>query len=103
MKTILFRENEIPCYINWLDDVTFVFWFGEEIFTDSKGDNYFIHFEYHLAEKESVIEIFWEEDSALLNDIKNSDEYITADEIENIKSIAEKEMKDRQNSDFIRG
>ena len=95
MKTILFRGSEIPYYINWLDDVTFVFWFGEEIFTDSEGDNYFIHFEYHLDENEWVIEIFWEEDSALLSDIKNSDEYITADEIENIKFIAEKEMKDR--------
>lgn len=95
MKTILFRENEIPYYINWLDDVTFVFWFGEEIFTDSEGYDYFIHFEYHLDEKDWVIEIFWEEEFALLDDIKNSDEYITADEIENIKSIAEKEMKDR--------
>lgn len=96
-KTLLFREQEIQYYTNWLDDDTFELWFGENIFIDSDGDDYFIHIEYHLDDNEWVIEIYFEEEFVLIEDFINPDEYITKKEIEEIKKIAIKEMKIYEN------
>ena len=96
-KTLLFREQEIQYYTNWLDDDTFELWFGEDIFVDSEGDEYFIHIEYHLDDDEWVTEIYFEEEFVLIEDFINPDKYITKKEIEEIKKIAIKEMKIYEN------
>lgn len=96
-KTLLFREQEIQYYTNWFDDDTFELWFGENIFIDSDGDDYFIHIEYHLDDNEWVIEFYFEEEFVLIEDFINPDEYITKKEIEEIKKIAIKEMKIYEN------
>lgn len=91
-KTLRFRGQAILYYVYFLDCVTFILYFGEDVFVDSKGDKYFIHLEYHLDENKWVTEICFEDETVLIDDFINPDEYITCDEIEEIKRIARMEM-----------
>ena len=73
--------------MNWLDEVTFQFMTGDGYLQDSEGDDYIIKFEYHLDEKEFVVEIIWEDDSSVIEGIGNVDDYLTAEEIDAVEEI----------------
>lgn len=84
---IKLRGKNIPYIVNWLDEVTFQFMTGDGYLQDSEGDDYIIKFEYHLDEKEFVVEIIWEDDSSVIEGIGNVDDYLTAEEIDAVEEI----------------
>lgn len=88
-----FRDQKITFDYNWLDDDTFIFQFGDDQLTDSDGLEYFIHFEYHLADDEWIVEIFWDDDATEVIGFDGSDEYITEQEIEQVKEFAKQFME----------
>ena len=100
VKTLRFRNEDLPYATNWLDEHTFQLWFGEDHFLDEKGDLYMIFFEYHTDEIKWIVEIRWEEDFeirweqdfASWDSLIDPNAYITKTEIAEIQKIAEKEM-----------
>ena len=86
---IRFRGRDISYSCEWLDNDTYVFQFGEGEFSDSEGDDYFLRFEYHVSDEEWVIEIWWELDNIDISELDrfDSDEYITKQEIEEVKKF----------------
>lgn len=92
VKTLRFRNEDLPYATNWLDEHTFQLWFGEVHFLDEEGDPYMIFFEYHTDEIKWIVEIRWEQDSASWDSLVDPNAYITKTEIAEIKKIAEKEM-----------
>lgn len=100
VKTLRFRNEDLPYATNWLDEHIFQLWFGEDHFLDEKGDLYMIFFEYHTDEIKWIVEIRWEEDfeirweqdSASWDSLVDPNAYITKTEIAEIKKIAEREM-----------
>lgn len=93
MNKFDFRGRKISYQWNWLDDDTFIFQFGDGEFEDLEGD-YFIHFEYHVADDEWLITIWREDDNININELDkcDADEYITETEIEEVKKIARRLM-----------
>lgn len=81
-----FRKKKISYSWNWIDNDTFVFQFVDGEFKDLESD-YFIHFEYHKADNEWVISVWWEDDNEVIG-FDGSDEYITKQEIEEVKEFA---------------
>ena len=79
---LIFRGRYIPFYITWVDSVTFTMQIGEGEFEDSAGEHYFIQFEYH---------IYWDLEYAYIEELENADEYITQEEIKEIKAIVIRE------------
>lgn len=92
VKTLRFRNQDLPYATNWLDKHTFQFWFGEDHLLDKEGDSYMIFFEYHTDEIKWIVEIRWEQDHVSWDSLVNPNVYITKKEIAAIKKIAEKEM-----------
>lgn len=94
MNKFNFRNQEVSYMHSWSDDDTFGFDFGDGEFTDSEGMDYFIRFEYHVANNEWVVEIWWENDSINIDELDKSDadEFITEQEIEEVKKFAKKFM-----------
>lgn len=92
VKTLRFRNQDLPYATNWLDKHTFQFWFGEDHLLDKEGDPYMIFFEYHTDEIKWIVEIRWEQDHVSWDSLVNPNVYITKKEIAAIKKIAEKEM-----------
>lgn len=92
VKTLRFRNEDLPYDTNWLDEHTFQLWFGEVHFLDEEGDPYMIFFEYHTDEIKWIVEIRWEQDSASWDSLIDPNVYITKTEIAEIKKIAEREM-----------
>lgn len=92
-ETFNFRGQEISYQWNWLDDDTFVFQFGDGEFHDADGD-FFIHFEYHVTDNEWIIEVWWEDDNIDINELDkfDADEFITEQEIEEVKKFAKQFM-----------
>lgn len=95
METIKFRNEEVSCMYGWSDDDTFRFDFGDGEFVDSEENDYFIHFEYHISDNKWIVEIWWEDDSIGIDELDkvDADEYITKQEIKEIKALVEKLMK----------
>lgn len=91
MNKFAFRGQEISYQWNWLDDDAFIFQFGDGEFSDLESE-YFIHFEYHVADDEWLITIWWEDDN--INELNkcDADEYITETEIEEVKKFAKQFM-----------
>lgn len=89
-----FRGKKVTYGYKWLDDDTFIFQFGDGEFQDEDGD-YFIHFEYHAKDNVWVVKVFWDDDTAVIGDINNTDDYITVDEMESIINFAEHFMEDK--------
>lgn len=83
-EKIPFRGNEVSCSMSWPDDYTFAFDIGDGEFTDSDGDDYFIHFEYHAYDDEWVVEVCFENE-ALQVGFPGSDKYITEEEIQYVE------------------
>lgn len=92
VKTLRFRNKDLPYATNWLDKHTFQFWFGEDHLLDKEGDPYMIFFEYHTDEIKWIVEIRWEQDHVSWDSLVDPNAYITTKEIAAIKKIAEKEM-----------
>ena len=95
METIKFRNEEVSCMYGWLDNDTFGFDFGDGEFVDSEGDDYFIHIEYHVTDNKWIVEIWWEDDNIDIEELDkiDADEYITEQEIREVKTLAEQLMK----------
>lgn len=95
METIKFRNKEVFFMYNWLDDDTFTLDFGDGEFVDSEENNYFIHIEYHVTDNKWIIEIWWEDDNISIDELDkiNADEYVTEQEIKEIKALVEQLMK----------
>lgn len=84
--TYFIKGKEVSCMHHWLDDNTFVFDIGDGDLTDSNGEDYFIHAEYHTDEDKFVFEIWWEDDYYLdVNDCQ--EELLTEHEMEVIKEV----------------
>ena len=98
-KSFVFREREIFFDANWLDFDTFMFQFGDGQFVDSENDAYFICFEYHVYDEKWVVNIHWEYDVKELdtNDqyAYTFDNYITIEEIQQIKQMVVKLMTEK--------
>lgn len=92
MNTFEFRGKQITYDWSWLDEDTFVFQFGDGQLQDEDGD-YFIHFEYHVADNEWIVEVFWDGEAAEIGVINNADDYITVEEMETVMNFAEKFME----------
>lgn len=92
MEKLNFRNQEVSYIYHWLDDDTFIFDFGDGEFTDSENLAYFLHLEYHVKDNEWVIEIWWEDDTLGIDELDkmDSDEYITEQEVEEVKEFAKK-------------
>ena len=88
---LIFRGRYIPFYITWADSVTFTMQIGEGEFEDSAGEHYFIQFEYHINEKKWIVAIYWDLEYAYIEELENADEYITQEEIKEIKAIVIRE------------
>lgn len=88
-----FREQKISYRWKWYDNNTFIFEFGDGEFTDSDSE-YFIHFEYHVEDREWIIEIWWQDDNININELDkfDADEYITEKEIKEVKKFAKQFM-----------
>lgn len=83
-RKILFRGKLLENSYSWPDKDTFMFQFGDGELFDKTGDSYFIHMEFHIPEKKWITTIFWEYDHAEAGSF-DSDEYITPEEVENVK------------------
>ena len=57
MSTFFIKDKEVSFGYSWLDDITFAIDIGDGDLTDSNGDDYFIHAEYHVDEDKFVFEI----------------------------------------------
>lgn len=90
MNKFNFRNQEVSYTTSWSDDDTFGFDFGDGEFTDSEDMDYFIRFEYHVADNEWVIEIWWEDENISIDELDKSDadEFITEQEINEVKEFA---------------
>lgn len=88
---LIFRGRYIPFYITWVDSVTFTMQIGEGEFEDSAEEHYFIQFEYHINEKKWIVAIYWDLEYAYIEELENADEYITQEEIKEIKAIVIRE------------
>lgn len=86
---IIFRGKELDYLCDWLDHITFRFEFGVGVFTDSEGDDYFIHCEYHADDDRFIFEAWFEYDYI---NIKDKPEYITEKEMEYIKDIMKQKI-----------
>lgn len=85
-----FREKEISYSYEWFDEDTFGFDFGDGDFTDSEDMDYFIRLEYHVSDDEWIAEIWWEDESIGIDELDKSDadEFITEQEIAEVKEFA---------------
>ena len=86
-----FRKKKLSDSWNWIDNDTFVFQFGDEEFKDLESD-YFIHFKYHKENNEWIVSVWWENDNEVIG-FNGSDEYITEQEIEEVKEFAKQFMR----------
>ena len=89
-STFKFRNQRVSFEYHWLDDNTFIFQFGDGELTDPEGDNYFLHFEYHLMENKWIITIWWENENICIDELDQTDvqAFITREEILEVKKIA---------------
>lgn len=85
-----FRGRPMAFDYVWQDNDTFVFQFGDGEFTDRDGNDYFLHLEYHVADNEWVTEVFWQDEAHVIG-FPGSDEYITRDEVEQVKKFIDRE------------
>lgn len=90
--SFVFRGNSVSFGWHWSDEDTFGLDFGDGEFVDSQGQDYFIHFEYHVKDNIWVIEVWWE-DEALPIGFSDSEKYITEKEIDDVKAIATEIMR----------
>lgn len=96
-QNLYFRGEKVSYGWAWDDADTFGFDFGDGDFTDSEGDEYFIRLEYHVADDEWIVEIWWEDVNVInVNEVSFADDYITKDEIEKVKEFAKQFMKEEE-------
>ena len=91
LDDFIFRGQKTSNEYKWLNTDTLVFDFGDGEFTDSEENDYFLHFEYHVADNKWIIEIWWEDDNIDILELDecDADEYITREEIKRVKSFLE--------------
>lgn len=84
-----FRGQVIDYECYWSNNLTFCLCFGEGIFTDSDGDNYFILCEYHKDVNRFVFVAYFEDDCVNISDFTKEyqAEYLTDSEQEMIKRL----------------
>ena len=87
LEKFLFRGQMVSYMYNWSDEDTYGFDFGDGEFKDSEGLDYFIHLEYHVADDEWIVEVFWEASAEALG-FEGSDEYLTEEEKEEVIAYA---------------
>jgi hypothetical protein len=86
-KPLYFRGKKVSYGYSWSDDDTFGFDLGDGEFVDSEDLEYFIRLEYHDDDGKWIVEIWWEDNSINIEelDVSDANEYITRDEIEEVK------------------
>ena len=100
MNKFCFRNKNISFKFCYPNDSTFYFIFGERELFDSKKNEYVIQLKYHITEDKWITEIWLEDEPTCIyvNELTkiNTDEYITEQEIEDIKEFAKQFIRLRK-------